>query len=109
MAAIKAELEKCKGFQWDSGNIDKNWLKHKVSRLESEQVFFNRPLLVATDDDHSRREHLYFALGKTDLERELFVVFTVREDLIRVISARDISRKEREVYTNAKKEEDSEI
>ena len=101
-------LPKCKGFQWDEGNLDKNRLKHGVSRLEIEQVFFNRPLLVVVDDQHSQKEQRHFALGGTDLERELFIVLTVRRDLIRVISARDMSRRERKVYRDAEKE-DSEV
>lgn len=101
-------LSECRGFQWDEGNLDKNWLKHRVSRLEIEQVFFNRPLLVAIDDRHSQREQRYFALGRTDLERELFIVFTVRSEFIRVFSARDMNRRERKVYRDAK-EEDSEV
>ena len=108
MADSMKRLPKCKGFQWDEGNRDKSWLKHGVSRLEIEQVFFNRPLLVAVDDLHSEKEKRYFALGRTDLERDLFIVFTERRDLIRVISARDMSRKERKVYRDAK-EEDTEI
>ena len=108
MTDFMNRLPKCKGFQWDEGNLDKNWLKHGVSRLEIEQVFFNRPLLVAVDDLHSGKEQRYFALGRTDLERGLFIVFTVRRDLMRVISARDMSRKERKVYEDAK-EEDTEV
>jgi uncharacterized DUF497 family protein len=108
MADFRNELSKCKGFQWDEGNLDKNWLKHRVSRLEIEQVFFNRFLLVVLDDQHSQKEQRYFALGRTDLDRKLFIAFTVRRDLIRIISARDMSRKERKVYTDAEKE-DSEV
>ena len=108
MADFGNKLPKCKGFQWDEGNLDKNWLKHQVSRLEIEQVFFNRPLLVVVDDQHSQKEPRYFALGRTDLERRLFIAFTVRRDLIRITSARDMSRKERKVYTDAEKE-DSEV
>jgi uncharacterized DUF497 family protein len=108
MTDFKNRLSKCKGFEWDEGSLDKNWLKQRVSRLEIEQVFFNRPLLVAVDDQHSQKEQRYFALGRTDLERELFIVFTVRRDLIRVISGRGMSRRERKVYRDAK-EEDSEV
>ncbi len=88
----------CTGFQWDYGNIDKNWLKHKVSNNECEQIFFNEPLLIADDKKHSDIELRWFALGKTDLNRCLFVVFTIREGLIRIISARDMHKKEREIY-----------
>lgn len=93
-------LRQCTGFDWDQGNIDKNWLKHKVSPTECEQVFFNHPLVIQDDAKHSKTEKRFYALGRTDLKRTLFVVFTVRENLIRVISARNMSRKEREVYNH---------
>jgi len=108
MADFRGKLSQWKGFQWDEGNLDKNRLKRWVSRLEIEQLFFNRPLLVIVDDQHSQQEERYFALGRTDFARELFIVLTVRIDLIRIISARDMSRKERKVYIDAK-EEDSEV
>jgi len=101
--AIKIKLYKCSGFDWDEGNTSKNWLKHKVTPTECEQIFFNQPLMVQGDPRHSKRETRYYALGKTDLKRTLFVAFTVRNNLIRVISARDMSRKERRVYDNEKK------
>jgi uncharacterized DUF497 family protein len=102
------QLLKCRGFQWDEGNAEKNWIKHRVSRVESEQVFFNRPLVVADDESHSQVERRYYALGHTDAGRPLFIVFAIRGDLIRVISARDMSRRERRLY-DEKKEEDSEV
>lgn len=86
------------GFEWDQANIEKNWLKHKVSPIECEQIFFNKPLLVVEDLKHSQRERRYYALGHTDNGRLLFVAFTIRENLIRVISTRDMSRKERKKY-----------
>jgi len=91
-------LSQCSGFDWDQGNIDKNWLKHKVGPTECEQVFFNHPLVIQDDTKHSGTEKSYYALGKTDLKRALFIVFTVRDNLIRVISVRDMNRMEREVY-----------
>jgi uncharacterized DUF497 family protein len=87
-----------KGFEWDEGNINKNWEKHKVTHLECEEIFFNEPLIVQQDKTHSTSEERYFALGKTDRGRVLFVVFTIRGDKIRVISARDASKKERRYY-----------
>lgn len=92
------DLSGIEGFEWDEGNLRKNWDTHKVSNLEIEQVFFNEPLLIAPDDKHSSVEFRFFALGKTDSTRLLFVVFTIRQRLIRVISARDMSRKERKAY-----------
>ena len=94
-------LAECTGFQWDSGNSDKNWELHQVSRAEAEQVFFNRPILVASDAKHSQQEPRYAALGQTNDGRRLMIVFTVRENLVRVISARDQSRLERRVYEQA--------
>ena len=91
-------VAKCTGFDWDEGNILKNWEKHRVSAVECEQVFFNRPVVLAEDAGHSQLEERMFALGQTDAGRLLFVVFTVRRDLIRVISARDMSKRERKEY-----------
>jgi uncharacterized DUF497 family protein len=93
-------LSQCEGFEWDDGNINKNWLKHKVSPAECEQIFFNRPLLIQDDIKHSEAEKRFYALGRTDSKRNLFIAFTVRNKRIRVISSRDMSRKEREVYSN---------
>ena len=87
-----------KGFQWDSGNIYKNWLKHNVTNKECEQVFFNEPLVIAKDEKHSQTENRWYVLGKTNSKRKLFVVFTIRKDLIRIISARDMTKKERKFY-----------
>jgi len=86
------------GFDWDQGNVEKNWLAHRVTPQEAEQVFFNSPLIVASDKKHSRAENRYFVLGQTDEDRVLFIAFTMRKKLIRVISARDMNRKERKVY-----------
>ena len=91
-------LPEFKGFDWDEGNVDKNWESHKVSPHEAEQVFFNSPLIVADDVQHSETERRYFVLGQTDDNRALFVAFTLRGGLIRVTSARDMSRRERKVY-----------
>ena len=91
-------LESCEGLDWDEANSDKNWLKHKVSKIECEQVFFNSPLVIADDEKHSESERRWFLLGRTDMDRKLYVVFTLRKNLIRVISARNMSKKERELY-----------
>ena len=86
------------GFQWDQRNLEKNWFKHGVSPLECEEIFFNQPLVVSPDVGHSDKEARFYALGRTDGDRYLFVVFTVRGRKLRVISARDMNRKERKVY-----------
>jgi uncharacterized DUF497 family protein len=93
------------GLEWDAGNADKNWSLHKVSRGEAEEVFFNRPILVASDQNHSRKEERFAALGKTNLGRRLGIVFTIRGTLVRVISARDMSRTERRVYEEKSQED----
>jgi len=91
-------LYNCEGFDWDEGNSEKNWISHQVSQSECEQVFFNEPLIVADDIEHSQVEKRWFVLGKTDTERLLFIVLTIRSNLIRVISARDMNKKEKDVY-----------
>ena len=90
------------GFDWDENNIDKNYIKHNVQWYECEEVFFNEPIIVAQDEKHSIKEKRYYVLGQTNSNRELFVVFTIRNNKIRIISARDISRKERKIYENEK-------
>lgn len=88
------------GFEWDAGNARKND-KHGVSAGEAEQVFFNAPLLLLADEKHSQDEARHHALGTTDAGRVLHITFTLRQSLIRVISARDASRKERASYDQA--------
>ncbi len=84
-------------FDWDLGNYLKNWEKHGVSPEEIEQVFFNHPL-IAPDLKHSEKERWFLALGETNEKRLMAVIFTVRKEMLRPISARDMSRKERKIY-----------
>jgi uncharacterized DUF497 family protein len=95
-------LDQCIGFDWDDANLDKNWLLHRIAFWEAEEVFFNEPLLLREDPGHSRSEVRFFGLGQTDAGRRLFVGFTVRGNLVRVISARDMTRKEQRVYERQK-------
>lgn len=95
------DIQDVDGFEWDEGNRDKNWLKHLVSSGECEEMFFNLPIVVADDVKHSELERRYFALGQTNDARLLFISFTIRMNKIRVISARDMSRREREIYAQA--------
>ena len=97
-------FQKCVGFEWDAHNAGKNREKHQVTPAECEQIFFNRPLVVADDRKHSEMERRLYALGHTDTERMLFVVFTIRMDQIRVISARDMNHKERKAYQTHEQE-----
>ncbi|RCX09521.1 BrnT family toxin [Extensimonas vulgaris] len=97
------DLSRITGFDWDDGNARKNE-KHGVSMAEAEQVFFNAPLLFVEDVAHSLNEPRFHALGKTDRGRPLHLTFTLRQAgaLIRVISARDMHRKERLIYAQVR-------
>ncbi len=92
------DLQRCIGFDWDEGNEGKNWERHRVSDAETEEVFFNDPLVAGTDLPHSQLEPRYFALGRTDAGRCLFIAFAIRKNFIRVISARNMTKKEAERY-----------
>jgi uncharacterized protein len=86
-------------FEWDEGNRDKNWVKHQVKQSEAEEVFFDADKKLAHDVLHSTaNESRYLPLGCTKAGRLLFVVFTIREKRVRVISARDAHKKERPLY-----------
>lgn len=85
-------------FEWDKGNIDKNFLKHKITNREAEEIFDNKKKFIIEDEKHSLTEKRYMIWGETDRHRRLTVFFTVREDKIRIISARDMNKKERGEY-----------
>ncbi len=97
------DLDRITGFDWDDGNSRKSADKHGVSQAEAESAFFNNPLIVIEDPKHSDREQRFNALGKTASERLLHITFALRQNgtLIRVISARDMHRKERTAYEQA--------
>ena len=101
MPDAREELAKCIGFQWDAGNSEKIRERHGVAQGECEEVFFNQPFLLTFDEKHLQDEPRYFGLGQTTAGRLLFVVFTIRGALIRVISARDMSRREKKEYERA--------
>lgn len=86
------------GFDWDEGNQSKNEIKHGVTAAESEQAFFNEPLVLLDQAAHGSAEARYAILGSTDHDRLLTIIYTVRGSRIRVISARPMSRKERIYY-----------
>jgi uncharacterized protein len=97
------DLGKITGFDWDAGNSRKSADKHDVSQAEAESIFFNGPLIVAEDTKHSEGEQRLNALGRTSQDRLLHVTFTLRQNgtMIRVISARDMHRRERKAYEQA--------
>jgi len=89
-------------FDWDKGNIDKNYLKHNISQNEAEQVFLDNKLQVKKDYKHSGTEKRYLGLGVTRADKLLFVAFTYRKELVRIISARIASKNERRLYEEYK-------
>lgn len=98
---IVDRLTRCTGFDWDAGNAPKVASRHQVSPGECEQVFFHEPLLLAHDARHSTAEERWAALGQTADGRLLSIIFTIRDDRIRPLSARDMNRKERTRYAEA--------
>jgi len=100
-ADIQQRLAYCTGFEWDEGNPPRLLARHNVTMAECEQVFFNEPLIVADDLVHSGAEPRWAAWGQTDDGRQLAVIFTLRGDRIRPLSARDMNRKERKRYDEA--------
>jgi uncharacterized DUF497 family protein len=100
MAVERIGLGKLKPlkFDWDEHNKYKNWERHKVDFRECEQVFFNRPLKTFYDIKHSQKEDRFVALGITNEGRKLYIVFTIRNKKIRIISARNQGRRERRIY-----------
>ena len=94
-------IEMIIGFEWDEGNIHKNENKHGLKWTTIEEVFFNEPLLIVEDFKHSLNECRCVALGKNDFNDLVTVVFTIRDNHIRVISARAMSKNERIVYEQA--------
>ncbi len=91
-------LELLISFEWDEANSEKNSRKHNVDYKESEEVFLNDDLVIAPDIRHSQDEERYYVFGKTDNERKLSIAFTIRKHKVRVIMARDMSKKERFWY-----------
>ncbi|MCK4554056.1 BrnT family toxin [Candidatus Parcubacteria bacterium] len=91
-------LSQLEGFDWDDGNAEKNWAKHKVTPEECEEAFFDEDKKITKDKLHSNNEDRYIFIGKTTQERLLYSVFTVRNNKIRIISSRDINKKEIQLY-----------
>jgi len=99
----KNPLAACSGFDWYEDNAVKNWERHQVTPEEAEDIFFHDPFVMRSDSAHSKRERRYWALGKTGRGQRLFVAFTIRGKLVRVISARNMNRREIEDYERYEK------
>ena len=96
-------LSQIEGFEWDDANREKNWLKHEVTWEECEEVFTNNPLEFFYDLKHSEKEDRFSALCLTNKTRLLSIVFTIRNNYIRIISARAMNKEERKTYEQIKK------
>lgn len=96
------DLRKILGFEWDKWNIDKSYSKHGITPNESEEVFLDEDVKIEKDLKHQQQEDRFIAIGKTIDEKILFVIFTIRNDKIRIISGRIANKKEREVYKESK-------
>ena len=90
-------------FEWDEGNIKKNFVKHNVTNKEVEEAITNKPTFLFVDEGHTGKEKRYGLYGKTDNGRRLSIVFTIRREKVRIISARDMSRRERRAYDTIEK------
>lgn len=99
--AVQFNFSKLEGFDWDKGNLE-HIRKHNVEYKECEEIFFNTPFLANKDQAHSQVEERFEVLGKTNQERLLFIVYTIRDGKIRIVSVRDQNRKERRRYEEIK-------
>ena len=97
---MKLVVRGLRGFDRDAGNWRKSELRHGVAAAEAEEALPNDPL-CQVDTRHSEGEQRYVALGVTSEGRHLFVAFTIRQNRVRVISARPMSRRERQFYDEA--------
>jgi len=91
-------LEKVTGFEWDTGNKNKNFIKHKVANEECEEIFFDQNKIIMKDVAHSKSEERYTLIGQTKQKRLLHIIFTIRKDRIRIISARNLNKKHYRLY-----------
>lgn len=86
-------------FEWDEWNVKKNWVRHKTTDKDCEEVFTDPRKRILPDVFHSKKEKRFILIGSTFDARVLYVAFTIRNKRIRVISARDLNRKERNLYS----------
>lgn len=98
------DLGKIKGFEWDKANIDKSYKKHGITPNQAEEIFLDEDLKIIRDIKHSQKEARFIALGQNFEKKLLFIVFTLRKDKIRIISARPMNKKERRIYEKKIKE-----
>lgn len=100
---VVVSKEKFKEFEWDNGNINKSFQKHGITPNKAEEIFLDENIGVIKDLKHSQKEERFIAVGKSKKNLILFVIFTLRVDKIRIISARVANKKERSRYEKSKK------
>jgi hypothetical protein len=88
-------------FEWDPNKASENLRKHRVSFTEAASVFGDPLAITVPDPDHSSNEHRFITIGLSYKSRLLMVAHTVREQRIRIISARKLTRNERRAYEEA--------
>ncbi|MEK7161333.1 MAG: BrnT family toxin [Patescibacteria group bacterium] len=96
-------FKKLQGFLWDTGNINKNWAKHRITNREAEEIFFDKHYMILNDKLHSGKELRYNIIGLTENGKLLSVAFTIRHYLVRVISTRPAGKRERNIYEKTSK------
>ncbi len=85
-------------YVWDPEKAKSNYRKHRVLFSEARMVFDDPLMLVYEDGEHSFMEQRYLAMGRSVDSRLLLVAYTERADVIRIISAREATRRERRAY-----------
>lgn len=98
------ELNDIEGFEWDEGNREKSFRKHGVNRQEAEEVFNSHPFIIVRTAYLNEQRFQMFGESKSRL---ITIIFTIRNKKIRIISARDMSKKERNFYEDKLKEEEA--
>jgi uncharacterized DUF497 family protein len=85
-------------LEWDENKAERNLSKHRVSFEEAKTVFDDPLYVDFYDPDHSEDEERYLIVGASNQKRLLIVSYTERGNSIRIISAREVTRAEREAY-----------
>ena len=89
------------GFEWDANKANKNVEKHHVSFEEAATVFDDPMFITFIDDEHSIDEERYITIGLSNRGRLLILAHADRQDRIRIISARQATKKEEQFYAKA--------
>jgi uncharacterized protein len=89
-------------FEWDEQKNQLNQQKHGVAFEEAQEVFDDPFYVDFYDPEHSDDEHRYLIIGYSQQQRLLIAAYTERADTIRLISARQATRKEKQVYDNTR-------